>query len=120
MVLNRAIITALSSGADRARSDRSTTNKNPGKFPSLIESSGRVTGTISVPPEGVVATRRSNETGSQPVTPDCAGVCSAVGVSPLGVGSETSCIRLLALASRCVIGFRPKQASSVAGIEAWS
>ena len=37
---------------------------------------------------------------------------------PLDVDRETSDIRLLALASRDVIGFRPKQVSIVAGIDA--
>jgi hypothetical protein len=87
-------------------------------LPSLIESPGRVTAATSALAADVLSGVRPNDTGSQPVTPDCAGVGSDGGVSPLGFGSETNVMRFRALASRCVNGLRPKQFSIVAGIEA--
>jgi len=94
MVLNRAIFAGRSSSGDRAKSDRSATNNNPGKFPSLTDSLGRVTGATSITREDRVAMVRSNETGSQPLTPDCTGAGSEEGVSLLGLDSDTSDTRL--------------------------
>lgn len=65
-----------------------------------------------------VAAVLEQEKGVHPPTPEFAGAGSTVGASPRGLESETSGIRLLALASRCVIEFRPKQASRVAGMDA--
>jgi hypothetical protein len=60
----------------------------------------------------------SNETGAQFVSPDCAGALRTAGASFRGFARVMRGTRFKALASRWVIGFRPKRASRVAGIEA--
>ena len=101
ILLNRAMFAGLSAGVDRASSDLRATYKNPGMLPSLIESSGRLTGillAVAGSPGGYL-TRRSKVTGSQSFRPDCAGTGSFIGVSALGVDSETSGFRFRAWAS---------------------
>jgi hypothetical protein len=100
-----------SPGGDSATSNRMAVCKNPGKLPS-IGSSGRESGV------GVIEGRVEHVNASQPVTPDATGDGSVVGVSALALEREARELRMLALASRWVIGVRLKQASMVPGIDA--